>query len=167
MPPEDDPGATDVAPEPPEPEEAEPDVPEPEVPVPDRTADAEEPTRPVVALPCAAPCGEPGSTVAMVPVAAALAITIAAVAAESRRMPRRLFADGARERPDEWAAIAASLQLPRRGCPGSRGDLNPASDGRRSGPSGVLLNRLRAPCAIRETASRGPMGGRVRAGAAK
>ena len=108
MPPDDDPGATEL----PEPLAVAPELLEREVPDPELLDLADERAWPVVGLPCAAPWAEPGSMAAIVPVAATLAMTIAAVAAESRRMPRRLSAEGARERPDEWAAIGAFLLSP-------------------------------------------------------
>jgi hypothetical protein len=51
VPPDADPGATNVVPGLPVLTELEPDVPDPEVPEPELVADAEERARPVVALP--------------------------------------------------------------------------------------------------------------------
>jgi len=154
VPPEDDPGATEdvrVLAEP-----VRPDVPEPEELTPDRVPERE-PAWPVVALPWAAPCAGPGRTAAIDPVAAALAMTIAAVTAESRRMPRRLSAEAlavaeagavaeavagivaeaeagdvavavtVAERPDEWAAIGGSLPSQDRGRRRCRGRTDAVS----------------------------------------
>jgi len=138
-PPEEDAGPTDAVPE-----RAElwPDVPEPEFPAPDVPAAAEDPAWPVVAWPCAAPCVEPGSAAAMVPDAAALATPIPAVIADSRRMPRRLSAEGVRGRLAGLTAIGPSLPSSSSGGTSRHCLPDRGSGTLRSGISGVLLNRL-------------------------